>query len=183
MMHKAWSSIEEVPYCFWRSSVKFQGHTGWKIDDLNPVWVRLLGRSQLSNPSNLPCLCIFDEFFIFALMNIRACGDRLVGTSTDELSFQSFWILTGIWYFWWGWGQLGCGGWGAGALTNIDIDRGGGHSLPMYLLFGAIYWSRRPKGLSAFNLALVSDVGRLRRVLESSRSWAVYRPAFFCISH
>ena len=28
MTHKAWSSIEEVPYCFWRSSVKFQGHMG-----------------------------------------------------------------------------------------------------------------------------------------------------------
>ena len=27
MMHKAWSSIEDVPYCFSRSSVKFQGHT------------------------------------------------------------------------------------------------------------------------------------------------------------
>ena len=53
MMHKAWSSIEEVPYCFWRSSVKFQGHTGWKIDDLDPIWVRLLGQSQLSNPSDL----------------------------------------------------------------------------------------------------------------------------------
>ena len=37
------------------SSIKFQGHTGWKIDDLNPIWVRLLGRSQLSNPSDLPC--------------------------------------------------------------------------------------------------------------------------------
>ena len=55
MMHKAGSSIEEVSYCFWRSSVKFQGHTGWKIDDLDPIWVRLLGRSQLSNPSDLPC--------------------------------------------------------------------------------------------------------------------------------
>ena len=30
MMHKAWSSIERVPYCFWRSSVKFQGHTAKK---------------------------------------------------------------------------------------------------------------------------------------------------------
>ena len=72
MMHKAWSSIEEVPYCFWRSSVKFQGHSAkknrrfWpklgfldrKIDNLNPIWVRLLGRSQLSNPSDLPCLSI-----------------------------------------------------------------------------------------------------------------------------
>ena len=55
-MHKAWSTIEEVPYCFWRSSIKVQGHTGWKIDYLNPIWVRLLRRSQLSNPSDLPCL-------------------------------------------------------------------------------------------------------------------------------
>ena len=56
MVHKAWSSIEEVPYCFLGSSIKFRGHTGWKIDDLNPIWVRLPGRSQLSNPSDLPCL-------------------------------------------------------------------------------------------------------------------------------
>ena len=108
MMHKAWSNIEEVPHCFsrssikfqghtgqkiadfdlnwafpdcnfclnspmdlkWRtkldvvcsipyyfsrSSIKFQGHTGWKINDLDQIWARLLGRSQLSNPSDLPC--------------------------------------------------------------------------------------------------------------------------------
>ena len=47
-----------MPYCFFGSSIKFQGHTGWKIDDLIPIWVRLLGRSQLSNPSDLPCLII-----------------------------------------------------------------------------------------------------------------------------
>ena len=35
MLHKAWSSIEEVPYCFARSSIKFHGHTGGKIDNLN----------------------------------------------------------------------------------------------------------------------------------------------------
>ena len=34
IMHKAWRSIEEVPYCFWRSSI-FQGRVGLKIDDLN----------------------------------------------------------------------------------------------------------------------------------------------------
>ena len=28
---------------------------GWKIDDLNPIWARLLGPSQLSNPSDFPC--------------------------------------------------------------------------------------------------------------------------------
>ena len=35
-MGKAWSSIDEVPYCFSRSSVKFQGHMGKKIDDFDP---------------------------------------------------------------------------------------------------------------------------------------------------
>ena len=48
MMHKAWSNIEEVPYLFSRSSVKFQGHTGQKIADLTqmerfrtvtPIWI------------------------------------------------------------------------------------------------------------------------------------------------
>ena len=55
MIHKAWCSIEEVPYYFSRSYIKFQGHTGWKIDDLDQIWARLLGRSQLSNSSDLPC--------------------------------------------------------------------------------------------------------------------------------
>ena len=30
-----------------------------KIDDLNPIWVRLQGRSQLSNSSGLPCFCLY----------------------------------------------------------------------------------------------------------------------------
>ena len=28
MMHKAWCNVERVPYNFWRSSIKFQVHTG-----------------------------------------------------------------------------------------------------------------------------------------------------------
>ena len=36
MIHKAWSSIKEVPYCFSRSSIKCQGHTGQKIADFHP---------------------------------------------------------------------------------------------------------------------------------------------------
>ena len=34
MMHKAWMGIEEVPYWFSRSSVKFQGHRRRKIVNL-----------------------------------------------------------------------------------------------------------------------------------------------------
>ena len=48
MMHKAWCSIKEVPYCFSRSYVKLQGHTAKKLFDLTqigrfwtvtPVWI------------------------------------------------------------------------------------------------------------------------------------------------
>ena len=38
MMHKAWSSIEEVPYCFSRSSVKFKGRTALKIVKFDRNW-------------------------------------------------------------------------------------------------------------------------------------------------
>ena len=38
MVHKAWSSIEEVPYCFWRSPVKFLRHTALKIVEFDPDW-------------------------------------------------------------------------------------------------------------------------------------------------
>ena len=53
--YTGYRSMGEVPYCFVRLSVKFQGNTGQKIDDLDTIWARLLGQSQLSNPSDLPC--------------------------------------------------------------------------------------------------------------------------------
>ena len=55
MMHKAWRSIEEVRYCFSRSSIKFHGHTGGKIDDLNPIWDYLAGRSY-----QIPQICLVE---------------------------------------------------------------------------------------------------------------------------
>ena len=48
---------EEVPCRCLRTSVKFWDHLGWKIDYLNPVQERILGWSQLWNPSDMPCLC------------------------------------------------------------------------------------------------------------------------------
>ena len=47
MMHKAWSSIEEVPYCFSRLSVKFQGYTALKIVEFDPNWAFPDCNSQL----------------------------------------------------------------------------------------------------------------------------------------
>ena len=50
MMHKAWSGAEEVPYCFSRSSVKFQGHTALKIVKFNPDWAFPDCNSSLNSP-------------------------------------------------------------------------------------------------------------------------------------
>ena len=48
MVHNAWHSIEDVSYCFSRSSIKFQGHTGQKIRRLWPEssfsWLTSVGR-------------------------------------------------------------------------------------------------------------------------------------------
>ena len=38
MMYKAWHNIEEVPFRFFMSSIKFQGHTRQKIADFDPNW-------------------------------------------------------------------------------------------------------------------------------------------------
>ena len=50
MMHKAWSSIEEVPYCFSRSAVEFQGHTALKIVEFDPNCVFPDYNSSLNSP-------------------------------------------------------------------------------------------------------------------------------------
>ena len=38
MMHNASSRLGEVPYCFSRSSVKYEGHTALKIVEFDPDW-------------------------------------------------------------------------------------------------------------------------------------------------
>ena len=48
-MQKAWNSIEEVPYCFSRSSVKFQGRTGQKLANFDSNWVFLECNSSLNS--------------------------------------------------------------------------------------------------------------------------------------
>ena len=50
MMHIAWCCLEEVPYCFSRSSVKFQGHTALKIVVFDPDWAFPDCNSSLNTP-------------------------------------------------------------------------------------------------------------------------------------
>ena len=55
MMHRAWSSIVEVPYCFSRSHVKFQGHTALKIVEFDPNWAFPDSNSSLNSPMAMKC--------------------------------------------------------------------------------------------------------------------------------
>ena len=53
MMHKAWCYSEEVPFCFWRSSIKFQGHTAKFFFDFYPNWAFPDCNSSLTSPMDL----------------------------------------------------------------------------------------------------------------------------------
>ena len=55
MMHRAWSSMEEVPYCFSRSYVKFQGHTALKIVEFDLNWAFPDCNSSLNSPMAMKC--------------------------------------------------------------------------------------------------------------------------------
>ena len=55
MMHRAWSSIVEVLYCFSRSYVKCQGHTALKIVEFDPNWAFPDSNSSLNSPMAMKC--------------------------------------------------------------------------------------------------------------------------------
>ena len=50
IMRKAWSIIEEMPYCISRSSVKLQGHTALKIIEFDPNWAFPDSNSSFNTP-------------------------------------------------------------------------------------------------------------------------------------
>ena len=151
MMHKAWSSIEEVPYCFLRSSVKFQGHTALKIVEFDPNWAfpdcnsslnspmamrcctkletakerypivfqghpsnfkvtrdktspiltqigrfRTIGRSQLSNPSDLPCYLYNRDFYNYNAISyiLTPTNKKHTKTQTNKKTLYACSLLT-----------------------------------------------------------------------------------------
>ena len=150
MMHKAWSSIEEVPYCFSRSSVKFQGHAALKIVEFDPNWpfpdcnsslnssmamkcytkletakercpivfqghpsnfkvtrdktspiltqigrFRTIGRSQLSNPSDLPCWIYC--WLIGRISRLRLKLTHMKMQHTRVTTICRFLLCCGVW--------------------------------------------------------------------------------------
>ena len=52
-MHKAQRSMEEVSYCFSRSSIKSEGHRGQKIAAFDPNWAFPDCNSSLNSPMAL----------------------------------------------------------------------------------------------------------------------------------
>ena len=55
IIHIPWCCLGEVPYCFTRSSVKFQGHTALKIIEFEPDWGFLDCNSSLNSPMAMKC--------------------------------------------------------------------------------------------------------------------------------
>ena len=55
MMHRTWSGIVEVLYCFSRSYDKFQGHTALKIVEFDPNWAFPDCKSSLNSPMAMKC--------------------------------------------------------------------------------------------------------------------------------
>ena len=73
------------------SSIKFQGNTGWKMDDLDQIWARILGRSQLSNPSDLPCSCCFREFLAQGAPSEINIDGKTMDKTLNEIKNPSRW--------------------------------------------------------------------------------------------
>ena len=78
MMHKAWSSIEEVPFCFSRSSVKFQGHMALKIIEFHPNWAFPDCKSSLNSP-------MATKFCIKLVVALKRCP---IVFSCDQAALQ-----------------------------------------------------------------------------------------------
>ena len=73
MLHKAWNSKEEMPYCFPRTFIKFEGHTGQNITDFDPNW---------AFPDYRPVAAF--KSLRFALLNVIHIFKQLIIFITDN---------------------------------------------------------------------------------------------------
>ena len=78
IMHKATSIIEEVPYCFSRSSIKFQANTGkqWWFD---------------SNSSKITRPVAVIKFLRFALFSINCCFKEVISVEIIYMYKKAPW--------------------------------------------------------------------------------------------
>ena len=84
MMHNAWHSIKEVHFVFRGHPSNFKGKNQWFESNL-----RLLGQSQLSNPSDLPC-------YVFSVLNeLKWSNGRKLDSSSTVMVQVFAWHLLG----------------------------------------------------------------------------------------
>ena len=70
MLHKAWNSKGEMPYCFPRSSIKFQGHTVQNITDFDPNWA-FPDYRPVAGFKSLRFALVFFAFFLKKFSKVR----------------------------------------------------------------------------------------------------------------
>ena len=63
---------------------------GRKIDDLNPISIRLLGRSQLSNPSDFPCFRLAEHYFSVSQLLENVSTTKLLSCMIFKLKWIPF---------------------------------------------------------------------------------------------
>ena len=82
MLHKAWNSKGEMPYCFPRSSIKFQGHTVQNITNFDPNW---------AFPDYRPVAAF--KSLRFALFLLPFCRPGFRMSSSLEMGINSGWLF------------------------------------------------------------------------------------------
>ena len=96
MLHKAWNSKEEMPYCFPRSSVNFQGHTVKNITDFDPNWAFPDYRPVAAFKSlRFALLCVYEFRFINNWFEI--CNNNQSYTLIDITYFKPIINESEVW--------------------------------------------------------------------------------------
>ena len=99
MLHKAWNSKGEVPYCFPMSSIKFQGHTGQNITDFDPNWAFPDNRPVAAFKSlrfallDLVCLLLETWGWIAVLVLHCIISRWLVFSIRQAFTFTCIWYI------------------------------------------------------------------------------------------
>ena len=148
-MHRAWSSIVEVPYCFSRSYVKFQGHMALKIVEFDPNWAFSDCNSSLNSPMAMKCCTKLETAkekcpivfqghpsnfkvtryktspILTQIGRFRTIGRSQLSNPSDLPCFYLDYFM----------------------IPTVSQSQPSAHAVLDYvlLLFGAIYWSRQPR--------------------------------------
>ena len=107
MMHKAWSNIEEVPFCFSRSSVKFQGRTRQKIADFDTNWACPDCNYNLNSPMALKWCTKLNIAWKKCPIGVQSHPSNFKVTQDKQLPIftriKCFRTVTPVWIHWWLW--------------------------------------------------------------------------------